>query len=164
MPFSIKRFCKTAIFTGSFISITPMAPNTRTSCTSGKDAAGASSSRSCDSMAFTFSCHPLSNRSETDADAIAQANGFSHESGPVHETPCLTTANHIGYGCTGDGCRQCHVTSRQCLADAHDVRFHPGPFPGEKSPGPSESRCDFIKDQQYLIPVTQFTCRYQECG
>ena len=27
----------------------------------------------------------------------------------MHETPCLTTANHIGYGCTGDGCRQCHV-------------------------------------------------------
>ena len=59
---------------------------------------------------------------------------------------------------------KCHIASGQGLADAHDVRFHPGPFPGEKPPGPSESRCDFIKDQQYLIPITQFTCRYQECG
>ena len=64
-----------------------MAPNTRTSCTSGKDAAGASSSRSCDSMAFTFSCHPLSNRSETDADAIAHANGFPMKVGPCMKQP-----------------------------------------------------------------------------
>lgn len=124
MPFSIKRFCKTAIFTGSFISITPMAPNTRTSCTSGKMRQEPVLPEAVTLWPSPFP--PSAFQQERDrcrCDCTGQR--VSHESGPVHETPCLTTANHIGYGCTGDGCRQCHVTSRQCLADAHDVRFHP---------------------------------------
>ena len=89
---------------------------------------------------------------------------ISHECRAVHETTSLAAANYVGHRCAGDGCRQCHVTSRQCLADTHDVRFHSGPFPGKKASGPSKPRCDFIKDQQYLILVAQFACRCQECG
>ena len=76
-----------AISTGFFTSITPIAPNTRTSATCGNKAAGASSLFNCDSIAFTFSSQLYESNNSTDAFATAQANGFPIKVGPCIKTP-----------------------------------------------------------------------------
>ena len=48
-------------------------------------------------------------------------------------------------------CRQCHVSSGQCLSDAHDVRFHSGMFPGKEFAGASESCGYFVEDQEDIV-------------
>ena len=53
-------------------------------------------------------------------------------------------------------CRQCHVSSGQCLSDAHDVRFHSGVFPGKEFAGASESCGYFVKDQEDIVFFAEF--------
>ena len=53
-------------------------------------------------------------------------------------------------------CRQCHVSSGQCLSDAHDVRFHSGMFPGKEFAGASESCGYFVEDQEDIVFFAEF--------
>lgn len=53
-------------------------------------------------------------------------------------------------------CRQCHVSSGQCLSDAHDVRFHSGVFPGKEFAGASESCGYFVEDQEDIVFFAEF--------
>ena len=89
IPSSTKRFCIHAMSTGFFVSITPMAPSTRTSVTCGNRRAGSSSSCSCRLMRVTLPCQSYSGEvsSFTEAHATAHASGF-----PIKVGPCINTS------------------------------------------------------------------------
>ena len=86
MPSFTKRRCIHAMSTSRFVSITPMAPKTRTSATCGSIRAGSNSLRSCASMRSTFSCQPYDNNRSIEAHATEQANGL-----PINVGPCINT-------------------------------------------------------------------------
>ena len=57
----------------------------------------------------------------------------------------------ICYPVTGQYSRKCHISSGQCFADAHYIRFYSGVFPRKKFAGTSESCCYFVEDKKNIV-------------
>ncbi len=148
---------------GFFVSITPMAPSTRTSATCGNWRAGSSSCFNCASMRSHLLLPVVFGRGEQRhrCTCYGACQWIPHKGGSVHK--------HLR-GVVGDGIRyfvrrqyggKRHVAARQRLAYAHDVWFYSGMFPGKQFSGASEARRYFIEDkQQTMFPA--YLCRFAQ--
>ena len=78
----------------------------------------------------------------------------------MHEASCFSTADGVGNELGRDGCGERQVSTRQGFADAHDVRFHTGMFPGKELSGTAKASGNLVEDEQHVVTLTEFTGPY----
>ena len=69
----------------------------------------------------------------------------------MHEDARSMVGDGIGYLVGGEYGREGEIPSGERFADAHDVRFHTGMFPGKELAGTSEAGSYLIEDEQDLM-------------
>lgn len=121
--------------TGSFVSITPMAPSTRTSVTCGNRRAGSSSSCSCRLMRVTLLPVVFGRGQQLHRSArYGACQWVSHKGGSVHKHLRRMVGDGIRHFIRRQYGGQRHVSARYGLSYAHDVRFYTRMLPGKEFP------------------------------
>ena len=76
---------------------------------------------------------------------------IGHERGPVHQRAGLAGADGVRDIGRAQGGGQAEVSAGQRLADAHDVRAHPGVVGGEQLTRAAEAGGDLVEYQQHVL-------------
>lgn len=162
IPSSTKRFCIHAMSTGFFVSITPMAPSTRTSVTCGNRRAGSSSSCSCRLMRVTLLPVVFGRGQQLHRSArYGACQWIPHKGGSVHKHLRCMVGDGIRHFIRRQYGRQRHVSARYGLSYAHDVRFYTRVLPGKEFSRPSEARGYLIEYQQQAMFLA-YLCRFAQ--
>ena len=82
---------------------------------------------------------------------------IAHKRGSVHEHTRLARRNPLCHFRIGEHCRERHISSGQCLADAHNVRLHLGVFPRKELSGAPESGGYLVEEQQHAVLTAQLS-------
>src|SRR5690606_9463155 len=82
---------------------------------------------------------------------------ISHKGRAVHKRARLALSDTVADFVVGQRRRQPYVTAREPFTQAHNVRADIGVFTGKEFAGPAKACSHFIRNQEHVVFIAQFT-------